>query len=281
MNIITRQEAAQQGLSRYFTGKPCKHGHVAERQVANHCCITCTNDRQRERARLTRVWSVDAQRRKQARQAALDAGEATYFHGIPCKRGHVAPRQTSNGMCMDCARERNSTEKVKAYKKKHKLKNKERYLELQRKARAENLEKFQEYHRNYFQANKEKLTKQNRERHKEKIATDPTYRQRVRNQKESWRIANRDYFTQYAIKRSTVLQNATPSWADLGRITTKYLERNTMAKLTGLAYHVDHRIPLQGENVCGLHIAANLRVIPARDNLAKSNKLQNTLGLAI
>jgi len=54
-----------------------------------------------------------------------------------------------------------------------------------------------------------------------------------------------------------------------------------MSKITGIQYHVDHIIPLQGENVCGLHIAANLRVIPARDNLAKSNKLKNTLGLAI
>lgn len=272
MQIITRQEAAQQGLSRYYTGKPCKHGHVAERQVSNHCCITCANKRQREKAKLTRVWSIDAQRRKKARQAAIDAGEKTYFHGIPCKRGHIAPRQTINGMCMECAKEKNSSEKMKAYKKQHKLKNKDRYLEKQRKTRAENPEKFKEYHRNYFQANKEKLTKQNRQRHKEKVAADPAYREKVRKQKEEWRINNRDYFTKYAIKRSTVLQKATPSWADLSAITTKYKERECMNGLTGVEHHVDHIIPLQGKNVCGLHVASNLRVILARDNLAKSNK---------
>lgn len=36
MNIITRQEAIQKGLKTYFTGKPCKNGHISERMI---CCI--------------------------------------------------------------------------------------------------------------------------------------------------------------------------------------------------------------------------------------------------
>lgn len=41
MQIITRAEAKAQGLKRYFTGKPCKHGHTTFRQVVNGTCITC------------------------------------------------------------------------------------------------------------------------------------------------------------------------------------------------------------------------------------------------
>lgn len=41
MDIISRQDAKLQGLTRYFTGKPCKHGHVAERDVNNSGCAEC------------------------------------------------------------------------------------------------------------------------------------------------------------------------------------------------------------------------------------------------
>lgn len=33
MEIITREEAKKRGLATFFTGKPCKHGHVAEQYV--------------------------------------------------------------------------------------------------------------------------------------------------------------------------------------------------------------------------------------------------------
>lgn len=44
MDIITRKQALSQGLKRYFTGKPCKHGHVAERWTKERSCIDCISD---------------------------------------------------------------------------------------------------------------------------------------------------------------------------------------------------------------------------------------------
>ena len=41
MPIIGREEARARGFTRYFTGKPCRRGHVSERQVANKRCILC------------------------------------------------------------------------------------------------------------------------------------------------------------------------------------------------------------------------------------------------
>lgn len=41
MNIITRLEAHKAGLKHYFTGKPCKHGHVAQRYITTGNCFEC------------------------------------------------------------------------------------------------------------------------------------------------------------------------------------------------------------------------------------------------
>ncbi|WP_116598986.1 hypothetical protein [Primorskyibacter marinus] len=44
---IDRATARDMGLKRYFTGKPCKKGHVAERHVSSACCVECTLRRHR------------------------------------------------------------------------------------------------------------------------------------------------------------------------------------------------------------------------------------------
>jgi hypothetical protein len=46
MNITSRKDALAQGLARYFTGKPCKHGHTGERHTVNGLCVQCNRERQ-------------------------------------------------------------------------------------------------------------------------------------------------------------------------------------------------------------------------------------------
>jgi len=41
MQIITRQEAKAKGLKHYYTGKPCKRGHVYKRFVSTCLCVKC------------------------------------------------------------------------------------------------------------------------------------------------------------------------------------------------------------------------------------------------
>ena len=45
--IITRKEALSKGLKRYFTGKACKHGHVAERVTSTKTCVECKRAQER------------------------------------------------------------------------------------------------------------------------------------------------------------------------------------------------------------------------------------------
>lgn len=37
--IVSKKEAKQLGLKYYFTGQPCKHGHVEKRAISGHCFI--------------------------------------------------------------------------------------------------------------------------------------------------------------------------------------------------------------------------------------------------
>src|SRR5208283_2811765 len=40
--IISRDDAIALGFVTYFTGKPCKYGHVAERYVSCKRCVCCS-----------------------------------------------------------------------------------------------------------------------------------------------------------------------------------------------------------------------------------------------
>lgn len=64
--IISREEARTLGLKRYFTGRACKYGHTAQREVSNTGCVICRlkiyNDRGRiaAYARKYRLKNKDA-----------------------------------------------------------------------------------------------------------------------------------------------------------------------------------------------------------------------------
>jgi len=69
-----------------------------------------------------------------------------------------------------------------------------------------------------------------------------------------------------------------PEWLDkneVNRIASKYELAKYLSEETGIPWHVDHIIPLQGENVCGLHVPWNLRVIPAYENTNKRNTIRS------
>ena len=41
MKILTRKEAAEAGKAQYYTGKECKHGHLAPRYTQSGTCSAC------------------------------------------------------------------------------------------------------------------------------------------------------------------------------------------------------------------------------------------------
>ncbi len=65
---------------------------------------------------------------------------------------------------------------------------------------------------------------------------------------------------------------ATPPWADQEAIREVYREARELQALTDQPHHVDHIIPLIHADVCGLHVAANLRAVPSWFNQEKGNR---------
>lgn len=77
-----------------------------------------------------------------------------------------------------------------------------------------------------------------------------------------------------AARRARKLQASVP-WANPSAIRAIYAEAQRIRRETGQKMHVDHIIPLRGKNVSGLHIETNLQILPARENIQKSNKFKS------
>lgn len=73
-------------------------------------------------------------------------------------------------------------------------------------------------------------------------------------------------------ERHAKKRQATPKWRNSFFIVEAYRLAALRTKLTGIAWHVDHIVPLKSKIVSGLHVEHNLRVIPSVVNLIKGNR---------
>ena len=93
----------------------------------------------------------------------------------------------------------------------------------------------------------------------------------VKESNRRYRQANPDKNLAQSIRYRAAKYQRTPAWADNAKIEAFYAEAKRLEQETGVVYHVDHIIPLKGKMVSGLHVESNLQVIPANENLSKSN----------
>lgn len=216
-----------------------------------------------------------------AKSAKIE-GVPLYFTGKPCKHGHISSRRTSTRACVECDRVY-----YQSNKKVVKLRSTSRYniaklvpgyqkqryadsIENQKLYREKNKERRNAHHREWYYKNHDHALAYSREYN----SSVDVFKKR-KQARESYRRYKPRFIANVAHRRAAKLL-CTPKWITeycRHEIRELYKKRDALVKLTGISFHVDHIIPLQGVNVSGLHVPWNLQIIPACENLSKGNKL--------
>jgi hypothetical protein len=93
--------------------------------------------------------------------------------------------------------------------------------------------------------------------------------------KSNWRKKHKGKVNSWTAARYAAKTQRTPVWLtedDLWLVQEVYELAVLRSKITNIEWHVDHVVPMQGNNVSGLHCLENLQVIPGHVNASKSNK---------
>lgn len=213
------------------------------------------------------------------RKEALESGAETYNTGEPCKNGHYSDRRTSNGKCIECLRAASRRAQGK-----YRAKNRDAIKRRTKELRANNIEHHRAKGRERYRRRAEKAkaySRQYRSANREQVLA--ALRRYYRENKDKfvqkdlkYRTLSPERYAMKAAKRRKAIIRATPPWyGELDELAMS--EAFHLAVLrkgaTGISWHVDHVIPLNGESACGLHCATNIQVITATENLSKGNRM--------
>jgi len=183
----------------------------------------------------------------------LDYGRKYYEENLDRKRAYFREWRKANP---------DSVKKANAH---WRSENKERFEEMQRVWREKNVDKLRAYRAATYEKNKEKENAQAtlyKAENKERIARHQA--ERLKQFPELNRFAR-------SLRRAAE-KAAMPKWANRKKMREIYAECVRVSEATGIPHHVDHIYPLKSDWICGLHCEANLQILPAAVNQAKSNR---------
>lgn len=291
MEVITRDEARERGLKRFFTGIACKHGHVAHRLVSTGSCVECN------RLAQLSARSSNPEKFKEMHRDRRAANPEKY------RAMDKARREADPEKHRAMARERYAldSDRMRLNARARSQSNIERYRSLDRAKYANHPEKYRAKGRLYYSENTEKVREARRVGYAKNIEER---RAGARVQMRALRAANRDEYN--AKQKSRYASDEFFAFSQRARrLCRAALERVGLRKakrteellgctlpefrahlerqfLPGMSWsnrgewHIDHIVPIssaktlaEAESLC--HVS-NLRPIWAIDNLSKSAK---------
>jgi len=177
------------------------------------------------------------------RKQAKEQGLKQYYTGKACVRGHMGyTRKTSDGKCMECARE---DDRVKYYNG-----GKEKKLAYHRS------DKYKAYQKEWRKKN-----------YHEKLKHQPKSEARIAYLKK--------YYEEHKGEKAARTRKRRGQLKQASIFAHEKNVINEFYKNCPKGYHVDHIIPLSHPDVCGLHCLANLQYLTAEENLAKGNSFSD------
>lgn len=119
--------------------------------------------------------------------------------------------------------------------------------------------------RNYYEKNKERIDDKNKAYYHENKEKWADYCKR-------WAENNRGVMAAASAKYRAFKSRA--DYSEKEAVDYVYYAAKVIEKVYGTKWHVDHIVPLQGENVCGLHVSYNLQLLSPSDNCRKGNRFR-------
>jgi hypothetical protein len=197
---------------------------------------------------------------------AKASGLKHYFTGKPCKRGHIALRQTSALRCMECAKEKQAERMKDPEKRAKQIKIVTEYNKKRRATDSNFRMRDNEYRKKWTHKKMQdpeyaaKVIKQGRIASAKRRAINPS--------------ANRFKAANYKISKYKRI----PGWLtkeDRTKMKSVYAMRDWLNwTVPNGNYQVDHVIPLRGVSVSGFHVPENLQIIRGSDNARKGNSYE-------
>lgn len=193
---------------------------------------------------------------------------------------------TKKSKCKECVKHENRC-------RHEKLKDTPEYQQKLREYRRENKERIYSKIKEWNANNRQRIAARERAKYQKLTTIDPDkarnpsrlYRKNNPDKvSETRRVAGKKYSAsnkdklnaKSALRRATRIKS-TPNWLTKehkSEIAELFTICAAFKLYTGLEYHVDHIVPLQGKTVCGLHVPWNLQVLESSDNIRKSNKFE-------
>jgi len=186
--IISRDDARASGLRVFFTGEPCRSGHLSDRLVSSSACVECRRvyyDKNRE---------------------AINEKTKAYAKNNPARMAQLSRNYVARNPEKAAAAKRRyaqaNPEKVRESKKRHAELNAAKIVERKRLEYIAARDAILARRRRYVAENKEKIS----------------------SWKKVYRIENRGLITAENARRKARKRRATPSWADWEKIKQIYSE---------------------------------------------------------